>query len=261
MFSPADGPDAPPVLVVNQAWVKRFFPDGENPIGKRIRFTLAPQEPYREIIGVVGDVAEDSLDTPAPPTTYVPVDQESGYATYLNYVIRTQGDPASLLSSARSVARSIDPELAFVQPQSLEDFLNQTPAVFLRRYPFYLIGSFAALALVLALLGLYGLISYSVAQRTREIGIRMALGAERDDILALTMRQGIVASVRGVLIGLVTALVATRVMTSILYGVGAADWLTFVSVAFLLLLVAMVASYIPARRATEVDPIIALRNE
>ncbi len=236
-------------------------PSGENPIGKRIRFTLAPEEPYREIVGVVGDIAEDSLDAPTPPTTYVPVDQESGYTTYLNYVIRTNGNPAALLPSARAVLRSIDPELAFVQPQSLEDFLNQTPAVFLRRYPFYLIGSFAALALVLSLLGLYGLISYSVAQRTREIGIRMALGAQRDDILSLTIRQGIVAAIWGVAIGLVTALIATRVMTSILYGVGAADWLTFLSVAFLLFVVALTASYIPARRATQVDPIIALRNE
>ncbi len=257
----SDSANAPPVLVVNQAWAKHFFPNGENPIGKRIRFTLSPEEPYREIVGVVGDIAEDSLDAPAPPTTYMPVDQQSGYATYLNYVIRTSGDPAALLPSARAVARSIDPELAFVQPQSLEDFLNRTPAVFLRRYPFYLIGSFATLALVLALLGLYGLISYSVARRTREIGIRMALGAQRDDILTLTIRQGVMAAVWGVVIGLVVALVATRVMTSILYGVGAADWLTFLSVAFLLFLVAMVASYIPARRATNVDPMIALRNE
>jgi len=260
-FTGADVANAPPVVVVNQAWVKRFFPGGENPIGKRIRFTLAPEEPYREIIGVVGDIAEDSLDAPAPPTTYVPVDQESGYTTYLNYVLRTNGNPAALLPSSRAVLRSIDPELAFVQPQSLEDFLNQTPAVFLRRYPFYLIGSFATLALVLSLLGLYGLISYSVAQRTREIGIRMALGAQRDDILSLTIRQGIVAAIWGVAIGLVTALIATRVMTSILYGVGAADWLTFLSVAFLLFVVALTASYIPARRATLVDPIIALRNE
>jgi putative ABC transport system permease protein len=259
-FTSADGANASPVVMVNQAWTKRFFPN-EDPVGKRIRFTLAPEEPYREIIGVVGDIAEDSLDAPAPPTTYMPVDQESGYTTFLNYVIRTSGDPAALLPSAHAVARSIDPELAFVQPQSLEDFLNRTPAVFLRRYPFYLIGSFAALALVLALLGLYGLISYSVAQRTREIGIRMALGAQREDILALTIRQGIVAATWGVAIGLVIALVATRVMTSILYGVGAADWLTFISVAFLLFVVAVAASYIPARRATQVDPMIALRNQ
>jgi predicted permease len=260
-FAAADNATSPPVVMVNRAWVKHFFPNGEDPVGKRIRFTLAPEEPWREIVGVTADVAEDNLAAPSPMTIYVPVDQESGYTIYLNYVVRTSGDPAAIVPSARAVVRSIDSELALVQPQSMEDFLNRSPAMFLRRYPFYLIGSFAALALVLALLGLYGLISYSVAQRTREIGIRMALGAQRDDILSLTIRQGIVAAVYGVGIGLVIALVAARVLTSMLYGVGSADWLTFISVAFLLFVVSLVASYIPARRATKVDPMIALRNE
>ena len=260
-FTAADNATGLAVVMVNRAWVKHFFPNGEDPIGKRIRFTLAPGEAWRQIVGVTADVAEDNLAAPSPMTIYVPVDQESGYTIYLNYVVRTSGDPAAIVPSARAVVRSIDPELALVQPQSMEDFLNRSPAVFLRRYPFYLIGSFAALALVLALLGLYGLISYSVAQRTREIGIRMALGAQRDDILKLTIRQGVEAAMYGVGIGLVIALIAARVMTSMLYGVGSADWLTFISVAFLLFVVSMVASYIPARRATQVDPMIALRNE
>jgi putative ABC transport system permease protein len=133
--------------------------------------------------------------------------------------------------------------------------------VFLRRYPFYLIGSFASLALVLATIGLYGLISYSVLQRTREIGIRMALGAQRQDILKLVIRQGVVAAVTGVAIGLVGGVVLTRVMASFLYGVSSSDWLIFVCVSLLLLMVALAASYIPAHRATAVDPIVALRNE
>lgn len=139
--------------------------------------------------------------------------------------------------------------------------MNSSPAIFLRRYPFYMVGGFAVLAIVLAVVGLYGLISYSVLQRTREIGIRMALGAGRKDILRLTIRQGIIDTVVGVVLGLVLAILLTRVMTRMLYGVKAGDWLTFVGVALLLLIIAMVASYIPARKATEVDPMIALRNE
>ena len=260
-FSGTDKMDTAPVIVVNQAWVKQFLPRGEDPIGKRVRFDLAPEESYREIVGVVGDVAEGSIGAPSPPTVYIPVDQESGYTTYLNYVVRTTGDPALLVSEARGAVRSLNPELALVQPQSMEDFLNRSPAVFLRRYPFYLIGSFALLALTLAVIGLYGLISYSVAQRTREIGIRMALGAQPDDILKLTMRQGIIASLVGVGVGLLIGMIAARAAATVLYGVKPTDWLTYASVAFILLVVALTASYIPARRATKVDPIVALRSE
>ena len=256
-----DKSDSAPVVVVNQAWVKQFLANGEDPIGKRIRFNLAPDEPYREIVGVVGDVTEGSIGAPPPATIYIPIDQESGYTTYLNYVVRTSGDPASLVGEARGAVRSINPELALVQPQSMEDFLNRSPAVFLRRYPFYLIGSFALLALILAVIGLYGLISYSVAQRTREIGIRMALGAQPDDILKLTMRQGIVASLFGVGIGLLVGMLAAHAAATVLYGVKPGDWLTFASLAFILLVVALTASYIPAKRATKVDPIVALRTE
>ena len=257
----ADNATGVPVVLVNQAWVKRYFPNGEDAIGKRIRFTVSPQEPYREIVGVVGDVAEDNLATPSPPTVYVPVDQQSGYATNFNFVIRTTGDPVAILPSVRAAATAIDPELAFVQAQSMDDFMDRSPAIFLRRYPFYLIGSFAVLALILATIGLYGLISYSVSQRSREIGIRMALGAQREDILRLTIRQGIVDAVTGVVIGLILSLVLTQLMASMLYGVKAHDWLTFAVVPLLLLSIALVASYIPARRAAAVDPIIALRNE
>ena len=165
------------------------------------------------------------------------------------------------MSEARDAVCALNPQLALVQPQSMEDFLNRSPAVFLRRYPFYLIGSFALLALALAIIGLYGLISYSVAQRTREIGIRMALGAQPDDILKLTMRQGIIASLWGVGIGLLVGLLAARATASVLYGIKPGDWLTYTSVAFILLVVALTASYIPARRATKVDPMVALRNE
>jgi len=260
-FTRSDSDGRPWVAVVNQAWVKRYLSPGEEAIGRRIRLTRAPEEPFRQIVGVAGDVTEESLALPPPPTMYFPVDQDSGAATYLNYVIRTSGDPAALVGAARASMRSIDPELASMQPQSMSQYIERSSAVFLRRYPFYLIGSFAALALILAMIGLYGLISYSVTQRTREIGIRMALGARREDILKIMMRQGVLAAVTGVLIGLSCGLGLTRVLSSLLYGVSASDWLTFTVVSLLLLLIAVTASYIPARRATRVDPMIALRNE
>jgi putative ABC transport system permease protein len=259
-FSTSDVADSPWVAIANEAWAKRYFP-GEEAVGKRIRLTLAADEPFRQIVGIVGDVAEDSLGVLPPPTLYFPIDQNSGYATYLNYVVRTKGDPAAMLGTVRSVMRSIDPQLALMQPQSMDEFVDRSPAVFLRRYPFYLIGSFATLALVLAMIGLYGLISYAVLQRTREIGIRMALGAQRQDILKLMIRQGVISTVIGVGIGVVAGVIVTRVMSSLIYGVGSTDWLVFMGTSLLLLLIALTASYIPARKATLVDPMIALRNE
>ena len=260
-FASADTPTSPWVVIVNQAWVKRYLSAGEDPIGKRIRLTRSPEEPLRQIVGVVGDAAEDNLAVPPPPVMYIPVAQDSGYSSGLYYVIRTTGNPAAMLAPARATMRSINPELAFIQPQSLEEFLESSPAVFLRRYPFYLIGSFATLALILAIIGLYGLISYSVLQRTREIGIRMALGAQRNDVLKLIIRQGVTATVWGIFIGLLAGLGLTRLMRSLLYGVSSSNWLVFTCVSLLLLVIALAASYLPAHRATQIDPMIALRNE
>ncbi len=260
-FAPSDSADHPWVVMVNQAWVKRYLSPEEQAVGKRMRLTRSPEEPFREIVGVIGDVAEDSLAVPPPPTMYFPVDQDSGATVYLDYVVRTGGDAAALVSGVRSAMRSLDPQLALIQPQTLEQYVNRSSVVFYRRNFFYLIGSFALLALVLAMVGLYGLISYSVLQRTREIGVRLALGAPRQDILKIMIRQGILDAVIGVLIGLTVGLGLTRLMSSLLYGVTAHDWPTFTVVSLLLLLVALTASYIPARRATQVDPMTALRNE
>ncbi len=264
-FSSSDLPGRPWVAVVNEAWVKHYLAAGEDPLGKRMRLTSSPDEPFREIVGVVGDIAEDNLAVPPPPVMYFSVDQDSGFTGYLNYVVRTSGDPANLVGSVRATLASIDPELALMQPQPLQQILDHSPAVFLRRYPFYFIGSFAALALILAMVGLYGLISYSVVQRTREIGIRMALGAQPEKILKLMIRQGVVAAIIGVVAGclgaLILGLLLRRAMSSFLYGISSTDWLTLMLVSLLLLLVALVASYVPARRATQVDPMIALRNE
>ena len=148
-----------------------------------------------------------------------------------------------------------------IQPQSLEEIANQSPSVFLRRYPSYVIGCFATLALILAIVGLYGLISHTVLQRTREIGIRVALGAQRRDIMRMVLRQGIGAAFAGVAIGVVAGKALTRLLSSLLYGVTPGDWVTFLSVSLLLLVVALAACSIPARRAMRVDPIVALRYE
>ena len=260
VFTASDGIDAPPVVIVNQAWVKRYA-GGQDPIGQRLRLTFSPNEPFRQIVGVIGDVAEDSVAIAPSPAMYLPLDQDSGFTIFLGYVVRSRQDPAALVSSARAILRGLDPQLAIVEPRSMEQIVNQSPAVFLRRYPFYLIGSFATLALVLAMIGLYGLISYSVVGRTREIGIRLALGAQRKDILRLILRQGVITTGIGVGAGLVAGLASTRVMASLLYGMNYDDWIVFAGVAAFLVAIAVTASYVPARRATQVDPMVTLRNE
>jgi putative ABC transport system permease protein len=257
-FTPNDSRDAPGTVVVSRAFVKAYLP-GENPVGKRIRFTYSAQNPFLQIVGVAADTASIDLAAPPPPIIYTPNDQ--GPSTYLSYMVRTAGEPDAFVGAARAALQEMDPQLPLIQPQSLEQIANQSPSVFLRRYPSYLIGSLAALALVLAVVGLYGLISHLVLQRTREIGIRVALGAQRRDIMRMILRQGIRATLAGVAIGVVAGLALTRLLRSLLYGVTPGDWLTFLSVALLLLVVALAACSVPARRATRVDPIVALRYE
>jgi putative ABC transport system permease protein len=257
-FTANDAQGAPEVVVVSRAFVKTYLP-GENPIGKRVRFTYSAQNPFLQIVGVAADTSSIDLAEPPPAIVYTPNDQ--GPATFLGYIVRTAGAPAAFVGAARAALKEIDPELPLIQPQSLEEIANQSPSVFLRRYPSYLIGSFATLALILAVVGLYGLISHMVLQRTREIGIRMALGAQRRDILRLVLRQGIRATLTGVVIGLLLGLALTRLLSSLLYGVAPADGATFSIVTLLLLVVAFVACSIPARRATCVDPLVALRYE
>jgi putative ABC transport system permease protein len=257
-FNARDVQGAPDVVVVSRAFAKAYFP-AENPVGKRIRFTYNAKNPFLQIVGVATDTASIDLAAPPPPIIYTPNDQ--GPSTYLSYVVRTAGEPDAFVGAARRALQEMDPQLPLIQPQSLEQIANQSPSVFLRRYPSYLIGSLAALALVLAVVGLYGLISHMVLQRTREIGIRVALGAQRRDIMRMVLRQGIRATLAGVAIGVVAGLALTRLLRGLLYGVTPGDWLTFLSVALLLLFVALAACSIPARRATRVDPIVALRYE
>ncbi len=250
--------NAPEVVVVSRAFVKSYFPN-ENPIGKRIRYTFNSQQPFRQIVGVVGDISLQDLDAPPPAVIYEP-NERSGDA-YLSFVVRTAGDPSAFVGVARAVLRNIDRQLPLIQPRTLEQVAGQAPSVFLRTYPSLLIGIFAGLALILAMIGLYGVISYSVQERTREIGIRVAMGAQRSDVLRLVLREGVVTASLGVAVGVVSGLLLTRLMSSLLFGVTPGDWLTFTGVSLCLLVVAVAACAIPARRATLVDPIIALRYE
>ena len=259
-FAPTDTKDTPKVWIVNQAFVKKFF-QGEDAVGKRLKLTYSSQEPFCEIVGVVGDVAENTLAEGAPPMIYSLNEQEFSPYGYPNYVLRTAGDPASYIGQIRAALREEDPQLPLVDPEAMTQIMDQSSAVFMRRYPSYLIGSFAALTLVLAVVGLYGLISYTVRQRTREIGIRMALGAQRRDVLRLVLNQGMGASLTGIGIGVVAGLLLTQLMTSLLYGVKPRDGVTFAGAAILLLLIATIACLLPASRAAKVDPLLALRHE
>jgi putative ABC transport system permease protein len=258
LFSETDLHDSPSVVVVNQAFANKYFPN-EDAVGKRIRFTFNAKAPFMQIVGVAGTVAQDDLAGPPSPIIYTANDQ--GPSTYLTYMIRTAGNPDAFVGSVQAELHKIDQRLPLIQPQSMDEITNQQPAVFLRRYPSYLIGSFAGLALILAMVGLYGLLSFTVMQRTREIGIRVALGAQRGDILRLVVGQGIKAVLAGVGVGVICGLALTQLMASLLYGVKPTDALTFASVGVMLVVVAMAACYIPARRAMGVDPLVALRHE
>lgn len=245
-------------VIVNQAWVIRYL-HGENPVGKRIKFTYSPTQPYREIVGVVGDTAGAALDGPDEPALFVPFSQAGD--TYFNYIVRTAGNPALATAAIREALRQIDPQLMMVRPLTMDQIVAESPSVFLRRYPSYLIGSFAGLALILAAVGLYGLISYSVSQRTRELGIRIALGAQPRDVLRLVMGEGARLAMIGVAIGVAAALALTQLLRNLLFGVSAFDPPTLAAVCCVIAIVAMAACYVPARRAMGVDPMTALRCE
>jgi putative ABC transport system permease protein len=233
----------------------------EDPLGKRIKLG-APDDPYPwwTIVGIVGDIREFDVMTLPRPTLYLPVSQadDSNYVLR-DWVGRASGDPMTNALSLRAARREADPDLPVSRLRSLEQVRNISVAP--QRFNLLLFGLFAALALVLAAVGIYGVTAYSVAQRTREIGIRMAMGAQRGDVVGLVLGQGARHAARGVLLGLVGAFTLTRLMESLLYGVRPTDWITFASVSLILGGVALLACYLPARRAMHVDPTVALRYE
>ena len=240
------------VLIVSQQLVDTVFPN-EEALGKRL-INMMSNEPY-EIVGIVGDIRHNSLAAPPFPTMYFPT-WNNGRE---NLVIRTQADPLSIVGSVRKEVQALDPDQPIADVKKMSDWVDSSVAA--PRYRTTLLGLFAALAMILAATGIYGVMSYSVAQRTHEIGVRMALGARRVDVLKLVVRQGMILTLVGVVLGLGGAFALTRVMSTLLFGVTAKDPITFAVVAVLLFAVALVACFVPARRATKVDPLVALRYE
>jgi putative ABC transport system permease protein len=255
-FDQRDGETAPPVAIVNSALARKYWP-GENAVGKRLRFEDRSGEPWYTVVGVVGDARQLGLREQPPPLLYVPYEQFA--LPFTSVVVRSTLPVGAVTSLLKAQLAGIDGSLPFGDITTLEAVVSQS--VDEPRFRATLIGIFALLALVLAAVGVYGLISYTVTQRTREIGIRVALGAAPAQVILPVVREGLVLALSGIAIGLAGALVAARALTTFLFGVGASDPATFVGVALLLLGVAVLASYIPSRRALKVDPIVALRAE
>jgi putative ABC transport system permease protein len=255
-FTDRDTAQNPQVIVVNESLARRIFA-GEDPIGKRI--TAWPDEKIpREIIGVVGDVKSRKLAAETGYQIYVPYAQDAGWGT-LSLAVRTKGNPEALIAAVRGAILSIDKNQPVYDIKTMDDVFSASVAN--TRLVMLLFGVFSVFALLLASIGIYGLIAYSVAQRTHEIGIRLAIGAQTTDVLRLIFTQGMVLALIGAGLGLAGAFAATRVMRTLLYGVSPTDPLIFIGVSLLLTVVALLACYIPARRATKVDPMIALRYE
>ena len=252
MFDLHDTANSPRVVVVNDAFVRGYFRD-EDPLGKYIN---DGNESW-EIVGVVGNVHNSSLAELVPPRYYCP--QAFNYFGYGYLVVRTSGAPLALTDSVRHAILEIDPDQPVSDIRTLEDVLGSS--VVQRRLMLLMLGGFAGAALLLAAIGLYGVIAYGVSQRTREIGIRMSLGADSRNVLGLVLRHGLKLAVLGIAIGVPAALGLTRVLMTLLFEVKPTDPLTFIGVSFLLLLVAMFACWLPARRASKVDPMEALRCE
>jgi putative ABC transport system permease protein len=257
-FNPRDTRDSVPVVIINQRLARRYFPN-ENPIGKRIEPGIAEngKPVMREIVGVVGDVRHRTLWRPPDPEAYVPYDQEA--LGGMTVVIRAEGDPRALLSSIRGRVRQQDPELPLYNVRTLDDYISGSVAQ--RRSMAMLLAIFAGVAMLLAAVGLYGVMSYGVAQRTHEIGVRMALGAESSHVLRLVVGQGLRLTVLGLALGWLAALAASRLLSGMLFGVAGSDPVTFAAVATLFLAVALAACYFPALRAARLDPLVALRHE
>jgi putative ABC transport system permease protein len=252
----ADKAESQPVILVSEAFAKRFWPH-ENPIGKHVTLTFWPG-PSREVVGVVGDVKLDGLDVTRPiAAIYDAMSQNT--QTQMVLAIRTSSAPTSLTSAVTDAVHTVDPDEPVVEVGTMESIVDQSLGQ--QRMNVALLAAFAGLALLLGAIGIYGVQSYAVRQRVREIGIRIALGAQRSDVFRLVLGQGLKLALIGICVGLAASFALTRLMASQLYGLSATDPLTFAAVAIVLAFVALLACYIPARRAMRVDPMVALRHE
>jgi putative ABC transport system permease protein len=259
-FTPSDTKRSPNVVIISEAFARQHFA-GENPLDHRIRLQGQERDPL-QIIGVVGDVRDLALDLAPTAEAYVPYLQNPLSPTYersMTIVARTKSDPSSIVGSLRVVLTSLDRSLPVFALKPMTEYLRDSLAR--RRFNMILLSLFSGIALVLAAIGIYGVISYGVSQRTREMGIRMALGAQSRDVLKLVLRQAMMLTLGGIAIGLFASVALTRLMKSLLFSVSVTDPLTFAVIALLLALIALIACLIPAVRATRVDPLVALRYE
>jgi putative ABC transport system permease protein len=263
-FTAQDRQDSPPVVVIDETLARKHFAD-EDPLGQRLQLG-DPEMPQFEIVGVVGHVKHYGLDgeVPVEPQFYfalgqIPPKKMANIANGLSVVARTQIEPQHLAAQARGQILAVAPDQPVYNVRTMNELVAGSIAS--RRFSMFLLLVFALVALVLAAVGIYGVMAYSVTQRTHEIGIRMALGAQAADVLRMILGQGLLLILLGITVGLAAAFALTRVLAGLLYGVSATDPLTFAVISLLLVAVALLACYIPARRATKVDPMVALRYE
>jgi predicted lysophospholipase L1 biosynthesis ABC-type transport system permease subunit len=249
------------VAVINETTARLYW-SGEDPIGKTIRYYPQETSPSIQIVGIVGDVRSIGPSDPAPPTLYVPLSQSprpqyEGRA--MTFIVRASGNPTAITPSARSAVASVDAGLPLASVRPMSEIVSEASGQ--PRFTTLVMSFFAIIAIFLAALGLYGILAYSVEQRVREIGVRVALGANKREIFRLIIGNGMRLALVGVAVGVPSALALTRLMKGMLLGVTSADPLTYIAVVGMLLISALLASYLPARRATRVDPIVALRAE
>jgi putative ABC transport system permease protein len=253
-----DTKDSANVALINRTMADQLWPN-QDPLGKRIKFPGSDKrpQPWRAIVGVVNDVSQYALDKKAPMQIYLPHTQ---FPTNFNsIVVKTDGDPTGMIAAIRREVLAVDKDQAVFNVATLEELRGNS--IRIRKFFMLLLLVFAGLALLLAAVGIYGVMSYVASQRTYEIGIRMALGAQTGDVLKLIIGNGMTLALIGVTAGLAGALALTRLLGGLLFGVSATDAMTFISVSAGLILVALLACYIPARRATKIDPLVALRYE
>jgi putative ABC transport system permease protein len=255
-FGEVDHAGSPPVIVINETLARLYLLD-ENPVRSRLRFPGLDMQ--IDVVGVVGDVRIATLDVDPPPALYVSARQFPPDST--SFVIRTAGNPLALVGAVRAEMQQMDPNLPLYNIVTMQGLINGSRSVFLRKYLTFVLTTFSLVALVLGIVGIYGVLAHVVGKRHHEIGIRMALGAQRGDILKMVVGQGMLLVIVGVGIGLAGAFALTRFLESLLFGVAPTDPATFAGVSLLLAAVALLACYIPARRATRVDPMVALRYE
>jgi putative ABC transport system permease protein len=255
-FTRFDREGAPPVVLIGETLARRYWPN-EDPVGKKIKFGFFGAPFPREIIGIVGDARHKGLDSDPRAEIFIPHLQEP-YGS-MTYIVRTTGDPSLLLQAVKGEIWAVNKNLPFSSVATIDELVSRSLGE--RRFNLLLLGSFAAIALALASLGIYGLISFSTSRRTHEIGVRMALGAQTSDILKMVLKEGMTLTITGVGLGLAASIALTRLLSSFLFGVSATDPIVYTGVSLLLAAVALLACYIPARRAMKVDPGVALRYE